>query len=45
MNNINWKEVVAFVLRAIANGLDKTEAISQASVKFGISQNDIKNKI
>lgn len=41
MSNINWKEIIAFILRQIANGLDKQEAVSKAANKFGISKNDI----
>ena len=41
MANINWKEVIAYVLRLIADGLDKQDAIGKASNKFNISKNDI----
>jgi hypothetical protein len=41
MADINWKEVIAYVLRLIADGLDKQDAIEKASNKFNISKNDI----
>ena len=41
MSNINWKEIIAYVLRLIADGLDKQDAISKAASKFNISKNDI----
>jgi len=41
MANINWKEVIAYILRLIADGLDKKDAIDNAANKFNISKNDI----
>ena len=41
MSNIDWKEVVAYVLRLIADGLDKQEAISKASSKFNIPKSKV----
>lgn len=41
MADINWKEIIAYILRLIADGLDKQDAISKASSKFNISKNDI----
>ena len=41
MAEINWKEIIAYILRLIADGLDKQDAISKASSKFNISKNDI----
>lgn len=43
MANINWTEVIAYILRLIADGLDKKDAINNASSKFNISKNDITN--
>jgi hypothetical protein len=45
MSNINWKEVVAYVLRLIADGLDKKEAISKASLKFAVPKKSIFSKL
>jgi hypothetical protein len=45
MSSINWKEVIAFVLRQIANGLDKENAVLKASSKFNISKKSIFSKI
>lgn len=41
MADINWKEIIAYILRLIADGLDKQDAISKAASKFNISKNDI----
>ena len=41
MANINWTEVIAYILRLIADGLDKKDAIDNAASKFNISKNDI----
>lgn len=41
MSDINWKEVAAFVLRLIADGLDKKDAISKASSKFNVPKSKI----
>ncbi|MGD9554490.1 MAG: hypothetical protein AB7V28_08915 [Arcobacteraceae bacterium] len=41
MSNINWKEIIAFILRQIADGLDKQDAVTKAANKFGISKSDI----
>ena len=41
MANINWTEIIAYILRLIADGLDKKDAINNASSKFNISKNDI----
>ena len=41
MANINWTEVIAYILRLIADGLDKKDAINNASSKFNISKDDI----
>jgi len=45
MADINWKEIVAYILRLIADGLEKNEAISKAVNKFGVSKSDILNKL
>jgi hypothetical protein len=44
MSSINWKDVIAYILRLIADGLDKEEAISNATKKFNVSKNDIQSK-
>lgn len=41
MANINWTEIIAYILRLIADGLDKKDAINNASSKFNISKDDI----
>ena len=41
MANINWTEVIAYILRLIADGLDKKDAINNASSKFNISKDEI----
>jgi hypothetical protein len=45
MSNINWKEVVAFVLRLVADGLDKKDAISKAASKFNVPKSKISSII
>ena len=42
MANINWKEVIAYILRLIADGLARKDAINSASSKFNISKDEIK---
>lgn len=42
---MNWAEIEAFVLRLIADGLAKNEAIERAVSHFGVSANAIRNKI
>ena len=34
MANINWSEIIAYILRLIADGLDKKDAINSAVKKF-----------
>lgn len=41
MANINWTEIIAYILRLIADGLDKKDAINNASSKFNISKDEI----
>ena len=41
MANINWIEIIAYILRLIADGLDKKDAINNASSKFNISKDEI----
>jgi len=43
MSSINWKEIIAFILRQVADGIDKQSAISKASSKFNVSKKDIFN--
>ena len=45
MADINWKDIIAYILRLIATGLKKEEAITKAITKFGISKKDIIKKI
>ena len=45
MAEINWKDIVAYILRLIASGLEKEEAISKTANKFGISKNDISKNL
>lgn len=45
MNDIDWKNVIAYVLRAIADGLTKEEAASKAATAFSISEDNIINKL
>lgn len=44
MADINWREIIAYILRLIADGLDKKEAISKAASIFKISKSDITKK-
>ncbi len=44
MANINWSEIIAYILRLIADGLDKKDAINNAVKKFNISENEITKK-
>ena len=39
--DINWKEIIAYILRLIADGLEKDKAIKNASSKFGVSEKSI----
>ena len=41
MANINWTEIIAYILRLIADGLDKKDAINNASSKLNISKDEI----
>jgi len=45
MSDINWKEVIAEVLRLIADGLDKQSAVKKVASKFGVSVSQIKGKL
>ena len=45
MAEINWSEIIAFILRLIADGLDKNEAIARASKRFGVSVSGIKSRM
>ena len=44
-NNIEWAKVIAYVLRLIADGLDKNKAVSQTSDFFNISKESIIEKL
>lgn len=41
--SIDWKKVIAYILRLIADGLDKDDAIDKAAKHFGVSVSSIKN--
>ena len=45
MADINWNEVIAYILRLIADGLEKEKAINKTINKFGISKNELIKKI
>ena len=45
MSSINWKKIVAEVLRLIADGLDKSEAVKRIANKFDISVNELMKRI
>ena len=45
MGDINWKAIIAEVLRLIAEGLDKHDAIKKVASKFGVSTNQIMKRI
>lgn len=40
-----WSLIIAFVLRLIAEGLDPSEAVSKASLKYGVSSSDIWDRL
>ena len=44
MANINWSEIIAYILRLIADGLDKKDAVNNAAKTFNISKDDIFKK-
>ena len=44
MANINWSEIIAYILRLIADCLDKKDAVNNAAKKFNISKDDIFKK-
>ena len=39
--NLTLKEITAYILRLIADGLEKDKAIKNASSKFGVSEKSI----
>ena len=43
--DINWKEVIAFILRLIADGLEKEVAIKKAASHFGLSVSAVKKGV
>ena len=45
MSDINWKKVIAEVLRLIAEGLDKETATKKVASKFGVSVSQIMSKL
>ena len=45
MSDIDWGKIIAFILRLIADGLDKNEAISKAASHFGLSASAIKTGV
>ncbi len=45
MGNIDWFEVIRFVLDLIEKGLSKDEAAEKIADKFNVSKQDILNKL
>ena len=41
MENINWTEVICFVLRLIADGLSQKDAVNKAAMKFNVRPDEV----
>ncbi len=41
MTKKQWIELIILILKIIAGGASKASAVSQASVKFGVSESEI----
>lgn len=44
MNLKDWLEIIAWILKKMAEGMPKSEAVSLASARFGVSISDIWKK-
>ena len=40
-----WTIIIAFILRLIAEGIDPSEAVNRASLKYGVLESDIWNRM
>jgi hypothetical protein len=40
----DWLEIIAWILKKIAEGMPRSEAVSLASSRFGVSTSDIWKK-
>ena len=41
LSDFDWKKLIALILRWIADGLSKEEAVAKAAKKFGVSTSSI----
>lgn len=41
MANINWTEIIKFIIIIILKGTSKADAVKKAAAKFGVSESDI----
>lgn len=41
MTSKQWVELIIWIIKIIAGGASKASAVSQASIKFGVSESDI----